>query len=303
MRKAIQQIRSSETARNGAIAVVFVLGVLCAAGPSFVSEVTGYDALVERTRGLLDEGMLENQRTFLVFSAIKASLALIEGSTFGVGVELQVGDLIQPAYDYVDFFWNVFLCAFVVMGFYKILLDAGILTLGFVLIGAGLMLWALSVKWPSERWNVRAFSRRLMLLGALLTYALPISLLASDAIGDRYVSKLKTEHQRNIAEFRMELEATRIKFFGLKDEISLLHPGESIENLQHGLKSITESAARSFQLTYFSFMYFALIVVFELLVLPFCTAILLFLLARRLLEGVVAPRTPQVQIVAEGKIV
>ncbi|MCH7549547.1 MAG: hypothetical protein IH969_08455, partial [Candidatus Krumholzibacteriota bacterium] len=71
----------------------------------------------------LDDTLERDMVTFLLITAVKASLAMIEGSNVGVGFELQVGDIVQPAYDYVDFFWRAFLYAFMVLGFYKLLLE------------------------------------------------------------------------------------------------------------------------------------------------------------------------------------
>lgn len=298
MREFVANMREDRRARWAACVVLFVLGAVFVFRQSFVSDVTGYDALTERTLGLIDEGMLDNQRTFLIFSAVKASLAMIEGSTVGVGVEVQVGDLIQPAYDYVDYFWKIFLTAFVVMGFYKILLDAGMLTLGFPLMGFGLMILAGSLVVPTARWNARGLARRLMLFGLLMTYALPLSLLASDLIAERYVSELKVQHQVNIDSFQSQLTRTRGQFLALKEEISLLNPAGSLERVETGLVRLAQSVATSFQLSFLSFMYFVLIVLFEMLILPFCTAFILYLLGRRLMEGVVVPKVPVVQVVS-----
>ena len=46
---------------------------------------------------------------FLVLSAIKSGLAVIEGSEVGIGFSLQVGDLVQSVYDYVNIAWKTVL--------------------------------------------------------------------------------------------------------------------------------------------------------------------------------------------------
>jgi hypothetical protein len=43
---------------------------------------------------------------FLVLSGIKSGLAVLEGSEIGVGFNLEVGDLVQSVYDYVDIAWQ-----------------------------------------------------------------------------------------------------------------------------------------------------------------------------------------------------
>ena len=276
--------------------IAFSVGILMA--QPLVERYTGYTLLVDSAKSLIDESMLDNQRTFLVISAVKASLALVEGSTVGVGVEVQVGDLIQPAYDYVDYFWKVFLTAFVIMGFYKILLDAGILTMGFPILAVGLIVLAISNFVPGNRWNARSLARKLILIGILMTHAVPLALLASDQISTIYVAELKGQHQENIASFQRELDVARTDFLALKEELSLLNPGVSLERIETRLIALASTIASAFQLTFLSFMYFVLIVLVEMLILPFCTAFILYQVGRRLLDGLVVPTIPLVQVVS-----
>lgn len=276
--------------------IVIALGVGVIALQSEVAEYSGFNQLTASTTALIDESMQDNMKTFLIFSAIKASLALIEGSTVGVGLEVQVGDLIQPAYDYVNFFWNVFLFAFVLLGTYKILLETGLLGIGFPIIGAGVIILGFSMLIPKSKWNATLFARKLILIGALICYILPLSLLGSKAVSDRYVVTLKEKHQESILDFHAELETTETAFLAMKKEISLLKPGESIDRIQRGLTGLMRQIAATFQATLLSFMYFVLIVLFELLVLPFATAFMLYLVGRRILNGIGTPGIPVVQV-------
>jgi hypothetical protein len=43
---------------------------------------------------------------FLLLSSIKSGLAVVEGSEVGVGFSLELGDVVQPVYDYVDIAWK-----------------------------------------------------------------------------------------------------------------------------------------------------------------------------------------------------
>ena len=62
--------------------------------PGPVAQYTGYDALNAHAMSLVDESLERDQATFLVITAIKASLAVIEGSEVGVGFELEIGDIV-----------------------------------------------------------------------------------------------------------------------------------------------------------------------------------------------------------------
>ncbi|MFP6583169.1 MAG: hypothetical protein VCD00_11535 [Candidatus Hydrogenedentota bacterium] len=282
--------------------LLIVAGLAILIAQPTIARITGFDALTESSLALIDESMLDNQKTFLVFSAIKASLALIEGSTVGVGIEVQVGDLIQPAYDYVDFFWKVFLYAFVILGSYKILLETGLLTLGFPLIGIGCLIMATSVAFPTTKWNATLLARNLMLIGLLVCYVLPLSLLATDELSVRYVDELKEQHRESISQFNTQLESTQDKFLAVKGEISILKPAESIDRVQNAMVVLMQSIAETFQLTLMSFMYFVLIVLFELLVLPLSTALVLYLVSKRILNGIGTPRIQVVKLHPSSEI-
>jgi len=115
-----QRVGTGAAPRRIAAAILGVVGALLAGFSDKAAEITRYDALAGHAAELVDETLERDQATFLVLSGIKTSLAMIEGSSVGVGFSLEVGDIVQPAYDYVDFFWRVFLYAFLVMGTYKI---------------------------------------------------------------------------------------------------------------------------------------------------------------------------------------
>ena len=93
------QLRTLIDSRQARITVSFVLivlGIIFIFAHREVARITYYEQLNSDTAELIDETLMHDQVTFLAISAIKASLAMIEGSTVGVGFELQLGDLIQP---------------------------------------------------------------------------------------------------------------------------------------------------------------------------------------------------------------
>jgi hypothetical protein len=276
--------------------ILFAIGVTMFTAQSHVGYITGGTWLSNNALELVDEGMESNQKTFLIFSAIKGTLAVIEGSTVGVGFEVEVGDLIQPVYDYVDYFWNIFLVSFVVMGFYKVLLDTELFLIGYPIMGMGLMTLAVSGMLHGRRWNAAGLARKFILLGLLMIYALPISLMASREISDAYVSKLKTEEWAHIEAFHAGLYEAKTEFIKLKEEISIFNPGDSMDKVKDGMITLVDSVKKTFETVLLSFMYYVLIILFEILILPFCTAFLIYLFARRLLDGLVLPNIPSVRI-------
>lgn len=259
-----------------------VAGVLVLAGvclllfPLPIAKYTGYNALNAHAMGLVDESLERDQATFLVITAIKATLAVIEGSEVGVGFELEVGDVVQPAYDYVNFFWEMFLYAFLILGSYKLLMETGLLGLGLMLMGLGFVLLAASLVSPAQVTALRRWGRRTLLGGALFAYAVPVALIATHALSDRYTTAIKEQHLQEIKALDQQLEKLSKQFIALKDQINLLSPGATIENLKNGMYGIAQAVGETFQKSLSAFLYFMLVIAFEVVLFPFLSAWMLF---------------------------
>ena len=61
---------------------------------------------------------------FLVLSGIKSGLAVIEGSEVGIGFNLEIGDIVQSVYDYVDIAWKTALAGGTVLLITRLSLEA-----------------------------------------------------------------------------------------------------------------------------------------------------------------------------------
>lgn len=65
---------------------------------------TGHLARANNT--YLDDAFDKSLTGFLLLSSIKSGLAVVEGSQVGIGFNLELGDIVQPVYDYVDIAWK-----------------------------------------------------------------------------------------------------------------------------------------------------------------------------------------------------
>ena len=61
---------------------------------------------------------------FLVLSGIKSGLAVIEGSEVGIGFNLEIGDVVQSVYDYVDIAWKTALAGGTVILLTRLMLQS-----------------------------------------------------------------------------------------------------------------------------------------------------------------------------------
>lgn len=290
------ETQSNATGRliaRAALAALFIaLGVVLILFPNPIAERTGYVALNDHTMGLIDDTLQRDQTTFLVITGIKTSLAMVEGSNVGVGFQLQVGDVVQPAYDYVDFFWRVFLYAFMIMGFYKLLLETNLLLLGLGLAGIGFVLLALSLLVRLPKLDLWMWGRRCVLAGLLFTYVVPLALVSSHALSQRYMEPIKERQAQSIVDLENQLEASVIKFTMLRSQVSLLQPGKTIDDLKTGMLDIANEMGRTFRLSLNSFLYYVLIVLFELIFFPFLSALVIYKFSQFAVGRLLLPPTP-----------
>jgi len=184
-RPAVRKVaRGRETPIGGSVntpwrwAVAALLGaasILFVAFPAPVAKYSGYEALTEHAMELVDESFARDEKTFLVITGIKTALAVVEGSEVGVGFELKIGDVVQAPYDIVNFFWDMFLYAFLILGSYRLLLETGMLALGLAVMGIGFALCAVAVA-TNARGKLWRWSRRTLLGGAVFAYAVPFEI-------------------------------------------------------------------------------------------------------------------------------
>lgn len=267
------------------------LGVALIVWHQQVGAWTYHQQLTTAAVVLVDDALEGDQGAFLVVSGIKAAMALIEGSTVGVGVEVQLGDVIQPAYDYIDFFWHVFLWAFFINGFYKLLLETGLLELGFALMGAGLVGLAVPRITAWRERDLRAAGRRFVLLGALVAYIVPAALLSTHWLSQRYTGHLKEKHQAQIQVFERQLDTAQNDLLALRTQLSVFRPGESMDEIRKCVGRVTDSVGAAFRESFMAFLFYMLLILFDLLFFPLMSALVLYKFAAMALNGAV-PKPP-----------
>ena len=292
MSKTLVFLRGKRVRIVGAIVLV-AIGAFCILDSGRVADLTYYTAINDHAVALLDDTLERDMVTFMLITAVKASLAMIEGSNVGVGFELQIGDSVQPAYDYVDFFWNAFLYAFMVLGFYKLLLETGLLLLGIVLIGIGFVLSGVGLAATVPKMDLRSWGRRCVLLGILVAYVAPLSLLLTDVLSQRYTTTLKDKHFDTISAFNVQLDGSAFEFLQLKEKISILQPTRSFDEIQSGMLRIVNRIGEAFRLSLLAFLYYVLIILFELLFFPLLSAVILYKFTVFAVGRIVQTQPPQ----------
>ena len=92
--------------------LMLVLMLIAGSFSGWVLNVVDYAGMKQLNKSnavYLDSAFQQSIATFGVLSALKVGLAIVEGTDVGVGINVEVGDAVQAAYDYVDIAWRVVL--------------------------------------------------------------------------------------------------------------------------------------------------------------------------------------------------
>lgn len=153
-------------------------------------DYVGLEKLSRANHRYLDASYDRALEGFLVLSAVKSGLAVIEGSEVGIGFSFEVGDLVQSVYDYVDIAWKTVLAGGTILLITRLALDGVtlvdhyVLTLAFFLL---LLLAAVQGLFPRSRAIARILKSLAATLGfivLLLYLVLPLSVLGASRLSD-----------------------------------------------------------------------------------------------------------------------
>lgn len=152
---------------------------------------------------------------FMTMSILKAGLDIIEGSEVGIGLgvtaNLQVGDLAQPAYDYVDIVWRTLFTSCVVLVSIRYLLQAAA-TVDSYVFGVTLLLLAafLTKRWWRGGWPVaRTILRDTLSIAIVATlalyYLLPLSVYGASKLSQAITQPQIEEAQKGFERTKQAL--------------------------------------------------------------------------------------------------
>jgi len=165
----------------------------------------------ESAKDHIDTGLKRALVSFASARALSGILSVVQAAQLdiqpaGIGVTLSPGQLLAPANELVKHFADLMLLACVAFGIQKVLISIS----GYWLISIALSVVALS--WAAcqirqnhaPRWLSRAF-----LLILMLRFALPVAMLGTDALSQKFLAKDYASAQAAID--TTALEASKVK--------------------------------------------------------------------------------------------
>ncbi|MBI5062055.1 MAG: hypothetical protein HZB87_00870 [Desulfatitalea sp.] len=220
----------------------------------------GLDRLARANDGYLDRAFDRALAGFLLLSGIKSGLAIVEGSSVGVGVQVELGDAVQPAYDYVDTAWKAAMAGASIIAMMKLALQ-GLTLVDHWALFAALALWAayFPMLWfvPRVAFAPKILGRAgrfAVTLCVMLYLLLPLTIAGAALLSQRITAPLVESSHDQLKALGQALTPERIQeqffpqetetspsLFDLKGKIAQM--GQGVKALLAYLKLETERMA------------------------------------------------------------
>jgi len=177
--------------------LALAIAVTLMVGPLGMPVVAGLDRVIDNTAlEYLDDTLARTIKLFATASAVKATIAVVEGSEVGLNIgasgTIQLGDVVQPAYDYVDLAWRTLFVSMATLFGIKLLLELSVMAAPW-LIALTLMLGAAALL-VTRAGRFRLILRDAFRASVLVTLGVIVVLPAAVWTGGRVSQRITASH-------------------------------------------------------------------------------------------------------------
>jgi hypothetical protein len=208
----------------------------------------GLDRLARANDSYLDRAFDRALAGFLILSGIKSGLAIVEGSSVGVGVQVELGDVVQPAYDYVDLAWKAALAGASIIALMQLalkglaLIDHWALVLALSVWTAACLAFWLLPRQPNIHGIFRQAGRFGTTLCLMLYLLLPLTIFGAAFISQQITAPIVERSHEQLKALGEVLAPDRLqeRFFpdGPDDTLSVFDLKGRIAKLGQGIMAL-----------------------------------------------------------------
>ncbi len=230
-------IQISDKNREKIIKIAVIAGiVLCVFGlMDKIFENTVFNLLKNMTKPYLEKSYEESKKLFITLSLLKGTADVIEGSTINIslifGMDIQLGDLIQPIYDIINIIWQISLASVVILKLETIYYEIFKVKIASILIFISLVTY---FPYTFIKNKITVFFKRIskysFTLLIFIYLLLPGIILINSAISSYFEKEYK---EPAVAELTKSLD----KLNKVKDELFVLEGAKGIFNIPEQLES------------------------------------------------------------------
>jgi len=191
--------------------LIIAIGLSATKQLEISTQAAGLNTLSTSNQEYLDSALKRTLQTFALLSAVKVGLAIIEGTEVGVGFGIEIGDVVQAAYDYVDLAWRVVLTsAAILIGTRFLLQAAGLVDHWLLSVTLFFILLALFMRWTnSRRHTIHRILQDITLVSVILTLTLylvlPLSIMGGRLLSSKITRPSIEEAEQGVSRFKADI--------------------------------------------------------------------------------------------------
>ena len=210
-------------------------------------EITVYDFLKKESQQYMQDSYNESKKLFVTLSVLKGTMAVIEGSTLNanavVGVDVELGDVVEPIYDMVNILWRTSLVSVVILKIETLYFDFFSVKLSSFLITAALIGLAPSLFFKNKFTDIIRKISKYIFYSFLFIYLLIPFVLFVTSLS---VNKMEKEYQvpaiSRINENVSELGESAKSFFQPAENTSIFNFKGQIDTYSGKIDTFNKSA-------------------------------------------------------------
>ena len=210
-------------------------------------EITIYDFLKKESQQYMQDSYNESKKLFVTLSVLKGTMAVIEGSTLNanavVGVDVELGDVVEPIYDMVNILWRTSLVSVVILKIETLYFDFFSVRLSSFLITAALIGLAPSLFFKNKFTDIIRKISKYIFYSFLFIYLLIPFVLFVTSLS---VNKMEKEYQvpaiSRINENVSELGESAKSFFQPAENTSIFNFKGQIDTYSGKIDTFNKSA-------------------------------------------------------------
>ena len=177
----------------------------------------------------LQKSYEEAKKLFIALSLMKGTTDVIEGSTVNlnsfIGIDLQIGDIIQPIYDVINTLWKVSFASVVILKIETLYYEIFKVKIANILIISSLLTYFPSLYFKNGITKIlKKISKYIFMIIVFIYIVIPSSILISSGISKYF----EDEYQKPAIE---ELNKNFDKLTKVKDNLFTLEENKSIFNI------------------------------------------------------------------------
>lgn len=237
MNQIIQNIKKN---KDFILKILIFTGILmCVFGlMEIVFKNTVLNLFKSLTKPYLTSAYEESKKLFLTLSLLKGTADIIEGSTVSVsvilGMDIQVGDIIQPIYDIINILWKISLASVVVLKLETIYYEIFKAKIANALIFISLMTYFPYTFIKNSTTEILKKISKYSLLVLLFIYVLlPSTILITSAVSNYFEKEYK---EPAVAELNQSLD----KLNKVKNELFVIEQSKSVFNIPGQLEEVKQ---------------------------------------------------------------